>query len=168
MSEDEFMCPICHENNDLPKFTLPECQHEFHCECIMHWFRAGNTRCPMCNNRGHVQDMNEDYYPSYRYSFRSKSNFLRKYANRKDGDPLLKQYVSKIRNYELKLKELNAEIREHRDNFVGNYKECLKINGSYSAKKRRINQSINKIKREMCEYPIKELIIVRKITLMDD
>ena len=172
MSEEEFICPICHENTDLPKFKLPECSHEFHCECIMHWFRHGNTKCPLCNNIGHVANLNNQGNPNIHmsrlYNMHTKTKFLRKYSQRKDCDPMLKQYVIKIREAEQKLRDLNAEYKEHREHFVGNYKEFLKEKQRYSVKRRRILGKSRMIMREMCEFPIAELIIVRRITLMDD
>tara|TARA_B100000401_G_scaffold171543_1_gene114801 strand:- start:501 stop:1004 length:504 start_codon:yes stop_codon:yes gene_type:complete len=167
MESEQFICPICHESSDLPTFKLPECQHEFHCECIIHWFRAGNSKCPMCNNPGHINNR-DDNFLSYRYNFKYKSNFLRRYSLRKDCDPILKNYVVKIRKYENKLKELNLEFKENKDSFTGTYKDFTKLKGNYTTRRRNIQQNINNIKREMCEYPINELIIVRKITLMDD
>ena len=35
-----------------------ECNHRFCTECIMHWFRQGHTRCPMCRNPGYVDQDN--------------------------------------------------------------------------------------------------------------
>ncbi len=36
-------CVICLETlNSKPTYSLPECNHTFHQNCIMHWFRQGN------------------------------------------------------------------------------------------------------------------------------
>ena len=48
------LCCVCHENLESNIYTLPECNHTFHTNCIMTWFRApsGNNKCPLCNNSG--------------------------------------------------------------------------------------------------------------------
>ena len=49
------LCAICHENidsNNNSIYTLPECNHVYHTNCIMTWFRTGKNSCPLCNNRG--------------------------------------------------------------------------------------------------------------------
>lgn len=46
-------CSICTEAlRSDGEFVLPECNHAFHATCIVHWFRSGQRRCPLCNNTG--------------------------------------------------------------------------------------------------------------------
>ena len=46
-------CSICTEAlHSDGEFVLPECNHAFHATCIVHWFRSGQRRCPLCNNTG--------------------------------------------------------------------------------------------------------------------
>ena len=33
-------------------YELPECEHTFHTNCIMHWFRTDHNTCPLCQNTG--------------------------------------------------------------------------------------------------------------------
>ena len=46
------MCSICHETLDDDIYTLPECNHKYHSNCIITWFRTGKKSCPLCNNLG--------------------------------------------------------------------------------------------------------------------
>ena len=57
----EEICVICQEelsnhhsntNTFNNIYTLPECNHAFHTECIITWFRTGNSNCPCCGNKG--------------------------------------------------------------------------------------------------------------------
>merc|ERR1712166_314928 len=50
--EDQDICAICHEDFTGELYTLPECSHIFHTNCIMTWFRMKKTSCPLCNNNG--------------------------------------------------------------------------------------------------------------------
>jgi len=47
-------CSICHENLENELYTLPECNHTFHTNCVITWFRMSDCtkNCPLCNNNG--------------------------------------------------------------------------------------------------------------------
>ena len=168
---EQFICSICQENNDLPRFKLPECSHEFHCECIIHWFRHGNTRCPLCNNEGHVNNIENDHSGFYRFSRYTRENkvkFLKKYAKRRNCDPLLKEYITKIKKLEQKDRDVMKEETEFKKKFKGTFVELRKKETIFRQKRRRIQTQIHHVQREMCNFPISELIVVRRLTLMDD
>ena len=51
------ICTICLENlnddnSNKPVYTLDDCGHSFHTDCIMSWFRSGKKTCPLCLNEG--------------------------------------------------------------------------------------------------------------------
>ena len=55
MTEEADLCIICYSELDCSgsaTYSLPECGHTFHQNCIMHWFRQANSKCPLCNNTG--------------------------------------------------------------------------------------------------------------------
>ena len=41
--KDELQCSQC--------YTLPECKHTYHTNCLVTWFRNGDSRCPYCGNK---------------------------------------------------------------------------------------------------------------------
>ena len=46
-------CGICREELECSQcYTLPECNHRYHTNCIISWFRNGDSRCPYCGNKG--------------------------------------------------------------------------------------------------------------------
>ena len=81
-NEEPDKCIICLESlENEPQYKLPECNHSFHQNCIMHWFRDGNNKCPLCNNLGVNDYTNQSttgtfntsrWYESgkYKYSFK--------------------------------------------------------------------------------------------------
>ena len=53
-------CAICFNKlNHDDTYTIPECKHKFHTNCIMTWFRMGHSKCPLCNDKGINQDINQ-------------------------------------------------------------------------------------------------------------
>jgi hypothetical protein len=47
MPTEAMHCAICMEST-LKPMTRLECQHAFHTDCLMPWFRSGNATCPLC------------------------------------------------------------------------------------------------------------------------
>ena len=166
---EEEICPICHENNENT-YTLPECNHTFCVDCIMHWFRQGHSRCPMCNNPGAHQQQNVelDFYISSHYGMNQKVKFLRKYARRQNADELLKKYVKKLRDQETKQKEICKEKNDFKKNYTGTYKDLMKKMSSFYNKERRVKTKIRGIKREMCSFPIEQITIVNRVDVQNN
>jgi hypothetical protein len=63
--EVQSLCLICHDLIETKhNYTLPECKHCYHTECIIEWFQKGDNRCPYCQNRGinNLCDHNNNLY----------------------------------------------------------------------------------------------------------
>jgi hypothetical protein len=53
-------CMICREELECTQcYTLPECNHKYHTNCLISWFRNGDPRCPYCGNKG-INNVNND------------------------------------------------------------------------------------------------------------
>lgn len=39
------ICTICHEDLSANLYSLPECDHTYHVNCIMRWFRSNHNTC---------------------------------------------------------------------------------------------------------------------------
>ena len=73
----EEKCPICYEPFDMEQiFSLPECGHTFHTNCIYHWARLGNNNCPYCNNTGQTNDTNSENSNQYEGFYYYNSEIL--------------------------------------------------------------------------------------------
>ena len=88
-------CMICLENlSTEQQYSLPECSHSFHQNCIMQWFRSGSHKCPLCNNLGVNDSMNADNHlghGSWYTRGKHKYKMIRKYSRKKEAPLVLKK-----------------------------------------------------------------------------
>ena len=104
MSE-EHPCPICHENSAEQIYIMPECNHKYHTNCIMTWFRTGRNTCPLCNHPG-VNVQTQLNNTSWLDKLEALENYkqLRSYARRKDAPKELKRSVESLRKIEKRMR----------------------------------------------------------------
>ena len=102
-------CPICQEDmEDNQTYKLPNCEHEYHIECIMAWFRSKQSSCPICRDNGDGE--------TFHLEQESKLTFLRRFAKTKQASSELKRDWAKLikleKEHETSRKELNNMIKE--------------------------------------------------------
>ena len=59
------ICCICLDTmNESNQTHILSCEHKYHTECIIDWFRKGKSHCPLCNDNPTQVDVdgNFDYY----------------------------------------------------------------------------------------------------------
>ena len=104
------------------RWALGKCAqwHTFHQNCIMHWFRGGSHKCPLCNNLGVNDTTNSPNITgsSTRWGWwrggKFKYKMLRQYARRKDAPVLLKKEIAKLKKLEERQKSYGlVNIRCH-------------------------------------------------------
>ena len=112
MSEID-ICSICHEplSNSEQIYTLPECSHRFHTNCIMHWFRAYNGRCPLCNNEGINFNENEYDY-NERKAFINYYRMASYHCRRKDANKTILKEIKKLKTLQNKEKQQQNKYRD--------------------------------------------------------
>lgn len=100
------ICPICVNPIKDDNYTISECNHSFHLECIIKWWRSprfdGCTgTCPLCRSG-----------PSQicvRAETIEKGRFVRKLSRKKNTPTVVKNLVKKIKEYEKKQKIHNRK-----------------------------------------------------------
>ena len=116
------ICPICQDSLEGDLYTLPECNHTFHTNCIMTWFRAptGNNKCPLCNDSGinKLQDLNIIGWYSKTAALENY-NTVRTYSRRKEAPKELKRMVARLKNIEIKKKMHVDEFKLFKKNKHG-------------------------------------------------
>lgn len=171
-------CIICKEQlNSEETYTLPECCHVYHTNCIVTWFRNGNSNCPHCGNKG---INNYECQKSY-YRRRSKSNpkynDLKKYAYSKNKlkeceektREKLKKYFEKIKLMEDNVKKIKEELKEFKKSLKEkevNYNECKKTLNNYRNRIWNTEINLNKAIRKLLDKNyIVPIIIPTKIMI---
>tara|TARA_Y100000591_G_scaffold331416_1_gene365282 strand:- start:576 stop:1037 length:462 start_codon:yes stop_codon:yes gene_type:complete len=123
MENNENFCSICYETieDEKDKFTL-ECNHSYHCKCIITWFRNKHDNCPLCNDRNFIK-----INPSF-----TRVNTIKQVKNlgrRKKCPIFIKKILEKIKkielNYNLKKKEIKVFEKTYK-NILTNYKNLKK------------------------------------------
>ena len=110
------ICSICRD--DISGFntcTLPECNHTFHAECLISWFRsprdwcstdtAGYGSCPLCRATplGHG--------PSW-CTVDGRITLIRQFARKKNGlHPQIRKMIIKLDKHKKAEKEARREIK---------------------------------------------------------
>lgn len=84
-------CAVCTEDmHPVNYFVLPECGHAFHTLCIVHWFRSGQTRCPLCNNVGEGSRIRK--FKTAATSVMSKLRIIKFNAEKTHNTSLIKRF----------------------------------------------------------------------------
>ena len=130
------ICSICHEEMNNELYTLPECNHTFHTNCIMTWFRSptGNNKCPLCNNCGinKLKDLDNLHWSARQ---RAEANYKRVRASsrRKDCPKSTLKMIEKLKNIEKQQKDRSKNFQEFKKTKFPNktanqiYKEYIKF-----------------------------------------
>ena len=113
------ICAICHDNlGEDNVYTLPECNHKFHTNCIMTWFRAKHNTCPLCNNKGinatRAQINEQANYGSWgaRQKYLKMYSIVSRKSRGKNAPKEMKKEVEKVKKYKKKFDDFQKERRD--------------------------------------------------------
>ena len=167
-NDDNPICLICHDilDNGLDQvYELPECNHLYHTNCIVTWFRSGHSNCPYCGNRGlNEKKEKRRYYRRYEKSEINAKLKLANYATTpKNFKDMVKKYNKTVENFE----EFKKEIKNNSSKPLGELTltEANKIHNQNRSKKWRLLRKINILAADIAEFPVIPLIIPVKKTI---
>lgn len=158
---DNNSCPICMENlNETTSYTL-ECGHKFHNKCIITWFRMGNKNCPICRNVGNTEG--QINFLTYKARFKINKELSKHKLAPKHLKKLVKQYEKKKIKLNNK-KKLFSEWKKSEE-----YKLYRELDKKYKKFRNSTSEwylyrmsNYKCIERQIAEYPITPMIIVKK------
>tara|TARA_B110001450_G_C17343948_1_gene368653 strand:+ start:77 stop:607 length:531 start_codon:yes stop_codon:yes gene_type:complete len=115
------ICAICHEDLSDNLYSLPECNHTYHVNCIMHWFRTNHNTCPLCQNQGinYTQAYNESLALSNyseRILWKEYYKNACRYAKKKNADKEIVKRIKAIKKSEISNKNAKKKFREWKQN----------------------------------------------------
>ncbi len=170
-------CMICKESlNSAQTYKLPECNHIYHTHCITTWFRNGDSRCPYCGNKGinYKKCDNKRSLRSLRWGWRNvkqpecKIQYLKLYAKKNNGPPLLLKQLKKLEEANKILKNSKNELKDFNEKVKT---EKMLLSDSKKERYNRWNRvrtaesNINKIKQDIIDLHIVPIIIPTPIDI---
>ena len=179
--ENDFqeICTICQDvldNGEEQIHRLTECQHAFHTNCIITWFRTGQNNCPCCGDKGINNNEKKGRYRWARGTRIWRNNHWELSINKDIKYKMIRDYVKKddcpseikniIKKYDNVIEEINnlgtyiktSKIEIEQKPYSEANKELKGLQKQMCNKRKLLNNLINKI----IDYPIVSLIIPKK------
>jgi hypothetical protein len=141
-------CSICLEKLENNKYQIQECKHEFHSNCLLSFFRTGNTSCPLCRSMSTITNSGCN-------SFSIKT--ILNYSKRKNAN---KGVVNMVKNYK-KIKELEKESKKELSEFIKKHKEIFSIKRKLINKKWRTFRRLRQIKNNIASIVVLPINTIR-------
>jgi len=149
------ICSICYEPLEnietSNKIYSLECNHKFHTDCIMKWFRNKNSSCPLCNDS-----------INYELNYTDKItaiNDIKKLGRTKNCPTKIKQILLKLKKNKIKQKETQLEFK----NFKNTYKNELKQYSKLKSDRWKFSRKKRQIERELIGFvKINPIYIIKK------
>jgi len=135
------ICSICLADLDNNSYTIPECHHAFHQNCIIEWYRrvGSECRCPLCRSSPEVDQI---------FHFSSRLDTIKMYkqiSKKKNCPDFIKSLCSQHTNYIKKQVEVKKEIREftkQNQEIFNKYKKLHRKWNKYYQDKRNIENQL--------------------------
>lgn len=147
--EDIDHCLICHDDiSSESNYTLPECNHKYHVNCIIQWFRLGNSNCPYCNSSPNIKSNSYDFY-SMRQQTQFKYSIIKNFSKKSSEYPVLKNKVKTIENLNDQIIELKKD-KQNIKNEIGPFNEIKKKSNKINSSLWNKNRILYSKKKELC------------------
>ena len=157
------ICSICLDTieDDSSLYKLMPCEHEFHADCIVTWFRKKEDACPYCRDKPLTTTQEipgNQYYEDFFAALNYIENFTPKYkdfgyvsaqARRKDASKKLQKLYGTYKKYKAKYDDGIRAVKEFRTE-TGTFHELRKRSRQLRRVKRVWFRKMNSVKRQMC------------------
>ena len=128
------ICLICHDDlNSCQKYSLPECNHEYHTDCIIQWFRTGNSNCPYCNSKSENDCNDSECYYDRRKIIDSSYKMIKTFSKKEEAPKILKSKIKSIEKILDQIKDIKNDLILIK-NEEGTLKDLQKKNSQYRSK----------------------------------
>lgn len=145
------MCTICRENMDLSSskiYTLPECGHKYHLECIMTWWRSPQDYleartfglCPLCR-QGPKKVI------SWRQR-RGRVSYFKRMGRKKCVHPLLRKALNRYKKSEKHRNDARKELWDWKRKYKDIFSKERKLSTKYWHKK----MALDKVADELASF----------------
>ena len=124
-------CAIC--SSDVGEFYTIDCDHSFHTECIMNWFRSGRSSCPLCRDPG--QKIISSFGAS---GTMSRFSHIKRLASYDSCPSHIKDLIQNVAKDETTVTEMEEELEEFKKS----------ADGKFSLIHRKITKQMAKIEIE--------------------
>lgn len=146
---EEDKCIICWEkmtdkrNDKRNQIFELECSHHFHTKCLLEWYKQSTQpSCPICRGI----DPTHPILKLNTWDLHARTKILRRKARNKNAPFQLKKAVEKIKKAELKLQQINQELKDYKTNDV---KTIIKNIEKFRNKKWKQMDKIYTLKTEL-------------------
>jgi len=148
-------CSICLDTIDEPNlYTLMPCQHEFHADCIVNWFRKKEDSCPYCRDKPNQEKEEVINLLTYVNNFQYLAPVYKSFgyassqARRKDASKKLHKIYGTYKKYKANYAVSCRAVKEFR-NETGTFRELRKRSRQLRRAKRLWGRNMNRVKRQM-------------------
>ena len=178
------ICAICHEDMETNIYSLPECTHKYHTNCIMHWFRAGHNTCPLCNNTGINHQLHQHHQPDgtlvdmntlggiYGMRGAALQNFkkIRRLARKKDAPKELIKQIKAIKRKEISNKKKRGKFNKFKEEIPPPQKTRAQLQREWHTACRkwrpwRLLLDLDNMKIALAVQYIKPIIVATKVNI---
>lgn len=111
-------CSICLEDLSDNVTTLEDCQHKFHANCIVQWFRSQHTSCPECRGEPNRVMCKKSALVRFKY--------LKKQLKKKKDNKLLQNAFKKLERLKFNIRS-RAEKRKAMREDIKQLKKHAKV-----------------------------------------
>ena len=154
-SDDDNTCAIClcEMTEDESIYTIPECNHKFHTNCALQWYRQTNqTNCPLCRSNPN------DLFGLHLGDRRGRIKLWKRLGRRKACPKEVKKALDKLK----KAKENSIEASKEWRGFLNDNKEFMKTFNKLRNNKWNKWRAVSRAERELDALP--NLILIREFS----